>query len=387
MSIAKVRGTRDLLPVDMVAQQRVEAAAHEVFARFGYGEIRTPMFERTELFVRGIGEGTDIVSKETYTFEDRGGRSITLRPEGTAGVVRACLEQNLFKQSPVQKLYYVGPMFRYERPQAGRYREFWQAGIEAFGVSDPMIDAEVLVCAYEFVTALGIKPVEIRLNSIGNEERPAYIEKLKDYMRPHLEEMGGRDQERFEANPLRMFDSKDPRTRELLADGPKVADNLSPASVEHFEAVRRLLDKAGVPYRVDPYIVRGLDYYTRTVFELQPDVEGAQSTLCAGGRYDGPPGQAEQAREHWRSIPANTGGKGRQRRHASPQHDNGIRTIIFYGPKCRHGGVGGHGIDRVKTVSIGLQLHDFMDREAARGPVFGALGGQTFRIGRQQRNG
>jgi histidyl-tRNA synthetase len=270
----------------MVAQQRVEAAAHEVFARFGYGEIRTPMFERTELFVRGIGEGTDIVSKEMYTFEDRGGRSITLRPEGTAGVVRACLEQNLFKQSPVQKLYYIGPMFRYERPQAGRYREFWQAGIEAFGVSDPMIDAEVLVCAYEFVTALGIKPVEIRLNSIGNEERPAYIEKLKDYMRPHLEEMGGRDQERFEANPLRMFDSKDPRTRELLADGPKVADNLSPASVEHFAAVRRLLDKAGVPYRVDPYIVRGLDYYTRTVFEITSEGLGAQDAILAGGRYD-----------------------------------------------------------------------------------------------------
>ena len=166
----------------MVAQQRVEQAAHEVFARFGYGEIRTPMFERTELFVRGIGEATDIVSKEMYTFDDRGGRSVTLRPEGTAGVVRACLEQNLFKQSPVHKLYYVGPMFRYERPQAGRYREFWQAGIEAFGVSDPLIDAEVLVCAYEFVAALGIKPVEIRLNSIGNEERPAYIEKLKDYI-------------------------------------------------------------------------------------------------------------------------------------------------------------------------------------------------------------
>jgi histidyl-tRNA synthetase len=177
-------------------------------------------------------------------------------------------------------------MFRYERPQAGRYREFWQAGIEAFGVSDPIIDAEVLVCAYEFVTALGIKPVEIRLNSIGNEERPAYIEKLKAYMRPHLEEMGGRDQERFEANPLRMFDSKDPRTRELLADGPKVADNLSPASVEHFEAVRRLLDKAGVPYRVDPYIVRGLDYYTRTVFEITSEGLGAQDAILAGGRYD-----------------------------------------------------------------------------------------------------
>jgi histidyl-tRNA synthetase len=243
----------------MIAQQRVERAAHDVFARFGYGEIRTPTFERTELFVRGIGEGTDIVSKEMYTFEDRGGRSVTLRPEGTAGVVRACLEQNLFKQCPVQKLYYVGPMFRYERPQAGRYREFWQAGIEAFGVSDAIIDAETLVCAYEFVSELGIKPVEIRLNSIGNEERPAYIEKLQEYIRPHLDEMGGRDKERFEANPLRMLDSKDERMRELLADAPKIGDHLSPESVEHFEAVRRLLDKAGVPYVVDPLIVRGLD--------------------------------------------------------------------------------------------------------------------------------
>jgi histidyl-tRNA synthetase len=286
VSIAKVRGTRDLLPEDMVAQQRVEQAAHEVFARFGYGEIRTPMFERTELFVRGIGEATDIVSKEMYTFDDRGGRSVTLRPEGTAGVVRACLEQNLFKQSPVHKLYYVGPMFRYERPQAGRYREFWQAGIEAFGVSDPLIDAEVLVCAYEFVAALGIKPVEIRLNSIGNEERPAYIEKLKDYIRPRLADLGGRDQERFEANPLRMLDSKDARTREMLADAPKVADHLSSESVEHFEAVRRLLDKSGVPYEVDPYIVRGLDYYTRTVFEITTDGLGAQDAILAGGRYD-----------------------------------------------------------------------------------------------------
>jgi histidyl-tRNA synthetase len=286
VSIAKVRGTRDLLPDDMIALQRVEQAAHDVFARFGYGEIRTPMFERTELFVRGIGEGTDIVSKEMYTFEDRGGRSITLRPEGTAGVVRACLEQNLFKQCPVQKLYYVGPMFRYERPQAGRYREFWQAGIEAFGVSDAIIDAETLVCAYEFVSELGIKPVEIRLNSIGNEERPAYIEKLQEYIRPHLDEMGGRDKERFEANPLRMLDSKDERMRELLADAPKIGDHLSPESVEHFEAVRRLLDKANVPYVVDPLIVRGLDYYTRTVFEVTTVGLGAQDAILAGGRYD-----------------------------------------------------------------------------------------------------
>ncbi len=286
MSIAKVRGTRDLFPEDMIAQQRVERAAHDVFARFGYGEIRTPVFERTELFVRGIGEGTDIVSKEMYTFEDRGGRSVTLRPEGTAGVVRACLEQSVFKQSPVQKLYYVGPMYRYERPQAGRYREFWQAGIEAFGVSDAVIDAETLVCAYEFVSALGIKPVEIRLNSIGNEERPAYIEKLQEYIRPHLDEMGGRDKERFEANPLRMLDSKNERMRDLLAGAPKIGDHLSPESVEHFEAVRRLLDRSDVPYVVDPLIVRGLDYYTRTVFEVTTVGLGAQDAILAGGRYD-----------------------------------------------------------------------------------------------------
>ena len=198
MSVTAVRGTKDLLPDDLIIWRRVESVAQEIFERFGYREIRTPIFEKTELFVRGVGEGTDIVDKEMYTFEDRGGRSISLRPEGTASVVRACLEHKLLQQDAVQKFHYIGPMYRYERPQAGRYREFWQAGIEAFGIADPTIDAEVLVCAHEFLSALGLKGLVIQLNSIGDEERPAYIERLREYVQPHLEKLCGQCQTRFE---------------------------------------------------------------------------------------------------------------------------------------------------------------------------------------------
>ncbi len=286
MRLTAVRGTRDLLPDDLVAWRRVESVAREVFERFGYREIRTPLFEMTELFVRGVGETTDIVDKEMYTFQDRGGRSVALRPEGTASVVRACIEHSLIQSGAVRKLHYVGPMYRYERPQAGRYREFWQAGIEAFGVADAPIDAEVLVCAYEFLAELGLKDLVVQLNSIGDEERPAYVQQLRQYVEPRIEQFCGQCQGRLDKNPLRLLDCKVESCGELLADAPKILDSLSEESATHFDAVRRLLDRAGVPYVVNPYIVRGLDYYTRTAFEITAEGLGSQDAVLAGGRYD-----------------------------------------------------------------------------------------------------
>lgn len=286
MSIAAIRGTRDLLPEEIAAWRRVEDAARDVFRRFGYQEIRTPIFEATELFVRGVGEGTDIVDKEMYTFEDKGGRSLTLRPEGTAGVVRACIEHNLLATSPIRKFYYTGPMYRYERPQAGRYREFWQTGIEAFGVAGPLMDAEVLVCAYEFLSALDINGLIVQLNSIGDSERPDYIRVLKAYVQPELERYCPKCQHRYETNPLRLLDCKVPSCRELVQGAPKTVEHLTSESMEHLVRVRRLLDRAKVPYILNPFIVRGLDYYTHTVFEVTAEGLGSQDAILAGGRYD-----------------------------------------------------------------------------------------------------
>jgi len=286
VSITAIRGTRDLLPDELVWWRHVETAAREVFARFGYEEIRTPLFEATELFVRGVGEGTDIVEKEMYTFEDKGKRSLTLRPEGTAGVVRACIEHKLLEQAPVRKLYYIGPMYRYERPQAGRYREFWQAGIEAFGVAEPVMDAEVILCGYEFIAAVGLPNVVVQLNSIGHHERGEYLARLLDYVRPRREAFCPQCQHRIERNPLRLFDCKVPTCRALLADAPKTLDHLADESRKHLDAVRRLLDRAEVPYTLNPYIVRGLDYYTHTVFEVTAEGLGSQDAVLAGGRYD-----------------------------------------------------------------------------------------------------
>jgi histidyl-tRNA synthetase len=276
-----------LLPDELRWWRRVEAAARDVFARFGYDEIRTPLFEATELFVRGVGEGTDIVDKEMYTFEDKGNRSITLRPEGTAGVVRACIEHGLLDQIPVRKFCYIGRMYRYERPQAGRYREFWQAGIEVFGVADPIADAEVIVCGYEFIAALDLPGIVVQLNSIGHGERRDYVARLLDYARPLSERFCGKCQHRMERNPLRLFDCKVPTCRELLADAPKTLEHLADESRERLDTVRRLLDRAKVPYEMNPYIVRGLDYYTHTVFEVTAEGLGSQDAVLAGGRYDG----------------------------------------------------------------------------------------------------
>jgi histidyl-tRNA synthetase len=291
VTIAAVRGTRDLLPDDMAWYRVVEDTARDVFERFGYRPIRTPIFEATELFVRGVGEGTDIVEKEMYTFEDRGGRSVTLRPEGTAAVARACIEHGLVDRAGAQKLHYIGPMYRYERPQAGRYREFWQAGIEAFGVAAPAMDAEVLTCAHVLLAELGIKAFPLQLNSIGGEERPMYVQRLRDFVRPNVSALCGKCQQRFERNPLRLFDCKTPACRDVLAAAPKILDHLSGESQAHLAEVRRLLDRVGVPYELNPYIVRGLDYYTRTAFEVTAEGLGSQDAILAGGRYDGLIGQ------------------------------------------------------------------------------------------------
>jgi histidyl-tRNA synthetase len=285
--ITAPRGTQDILPPDSADWFALESRIHALAARFGYGEIRTPMFESTELFVRGVGETTDIVEKEMYTFLDKGERSMTLRPEWTAPVMRAALEHNLFAQGP-QRLYYIGPIFRYERPQKGRYRQAHQFGIECTGYAGPEADFEVISLAWELVRGYGITDAELHLNTIGDEVcRPRYREALLAHFRPHVEELSADSQRRLERNPLRVLDSKDERDRALVASAPTFESVLCDACRAHFDALRAYLDAADIPYVVDPQIVRGLDYYTRTVFEITSRALGAQSTVCGGGRYDG----------------------------------------------------------------------------------------------------
>jgi histidyl-tRNA synthetase len=284
--LAAPRGTADLYPPDSARWHAFEANIHRIARRFGYGEIRTPTFESTDLFVRGVGETTDIVEKEMYTFEDKGGRSLTLRPEWTAPVVRAVLEHNLLALGP-QRLYYIGPMYRYERPQAGRYREAHQFGIECFGFAGPEADVETISLADEVLRAHGLA-VAATINSIGDDVcRPRYREALFAHFGPHRATLSPDSQRRLERNPLRILDSKAPEDRELVESAPTMLDVLCDPCAEHFARVRSLLDACGVAYRVDPRIVRGLDYYTRTVFEFISEDLGAQSTVCAGGRYDG----------------------------------------------------------------------------------------------------
>ncbi|HEY5349028.1 MAG TPA: histidine--tRNA ligase [Candidatus Lustribacter sp.] len=280
------RGTQDVLPPESASWFALEARIHALAARFGYGEIRTPMFESTELFVRGVGETTDIVEKEMYTFVDKGERSMTLRPEWTAPVMRAALEHNLFAQGP-QRLYYIGPIFRYERPQKGRYRQAHQFGIECTGYRGPEADFEVISLAWELVLGYALSDAILHLNTIGDEVcRPRYREALLAHFRPHLTELSADSQRRLERNPLRVLDSKDERDRALVASAPTFESVLCDACREHFGALRAYLDAASIPYVVDPQIVRGLDYYTRTVFEISSSALGAQSTVCGGGRYD-----------------------------------------------------------------------------------------------------
>lgn len=284
--LAAPRGTQDLIPPQSGRWQELEARIHSLARRYGYGEIRTPIFESTDLFVRGVGETSDIVEKEMYTFLDKAGRSITLRPEWTAPVVRAAVQHGLFAQG-AQRLYYLGPIFRYERPQAGRYRQSHQFGIECAGFSEPEADAEVISLAWDLFQEYALRGVVLRVNSIGDATcRPQYRDALRAHFLPHRDELSEDSQRRLDRNPLRILDSKAPQDQTLIASAPRFADVLCAACREHFEGTLRALKAIGVEYTVDPKIVRGLDYYTRTVFEFVSDALGAQNTICAGGRYD-----------------------------------------------------------------------------------------------------
>lgn len=281
------RGTYDILPAQSVRWQALEAIVDASCARFGYGEIRTPIFESTDVFVRTIGEGTDIVDKEMYTFDDRAGRSLTLRPELTAPVVRAVLEHNLLQSLPL-KLYYRGPFFRYERPQKGRYRQAHQFGVECFGVAAPQVDAEVIALALEVLSRAGIRELTTELNSLGCPEcRPAYRAAMIEHFKNHAAELSETSRARLQTNPLRILDSKDEADRALIEAAPNVVDFLCAHCVAHFDGTQSSLRAMGIKFVLNPRIVRGLDYYTRTVFEITSTSLGAQSAVCGGGRYDG----------------------------------------------------------------------------------------------------
>ncbi len=279
-----------MLPEVARAWEYLTRTAQELFARYGYEPIYTPLFEHTEVFTRGIGEATDIVSKEMYTFTDRSDRSLTLRPEGTASVVRSALEHSLVPQGSYVKLYYAGPMFRYERPQKGRMRQFWQIGIECLGAAEPSVDAEVIAVLIRFFEAVGIPLENMRLliNSMGDETcRPAYRETVATFIRDHGEALCEECNRRAETNPLRAFDCKNPGCVEVMAEAPLFRDELCDECADHYEAVKEYLDGLGITYEEDPKLVRGLDYYTRTVFEVQVDAGlGSQNAIGGGGRYD-----------------------------------------------------------------------------------------------------
>jgi len=281
------RGTFDVLPEQARARARIESAAAVIFARAGYEPIATPAFEDTELFERGVGRSTDIVRKEMFTFEDKGGRSITLRPEGTAPICRAYLEHGMHKLAQPVKLSYHGPFFRHERPQAGRYRQFHQLGVEAIGTASPLADAEAIMLLSDLLAELGVPGVQLRLGSLGSlESRRAYLEELKEHLRAHEDELSEDVRERIDVNPLRAFDSEDEGTRAAMASAPTIVAGLKGEDAEHFAEVLALLDAAGIAYEVDPSLVRGLDYYTRTIFSFVCAGLGAQSEIGGGGRYD-----------------------------------------------------------------------------------------------------
>ena len=283
----RVKGTRDLLPPETAVWAAVEETARRVFGLYGYAEVRTPLLEHTELFVRSVGESTDIVGKEMYTFPDRKGRSLTLRPESTASVARAFVENGLHAGPLPARLYYVGPQFRYERPQKGRYRQFHQIGAELIGDPSPWADAELLLMLDRFLRALGFADLEVLVNTVGDApSRAAYRDALLAFLAPHREGLSEDSRRRLELNPLRILDSKDPGDRELLAGAPALADFLGAEAREHFATVRAVLDRFGVRYRVSDRLVRGLDYYTHTVFEIVSRGLGAQDALVGGGRYD-----------------------------------------------------------------------------------------------------
>ncbi len=281
------RGTRDLLPGEVEKWQWVEEAARRLCRLYGYREIRTPIFEHTELFLRGVGESTDIVQKEMYTFTDKGGRSITLRPEGTAPVARAYLEHNLHALPQPVKLYYLGPMFRYDRPQAGRLRQFHQFGVECFGAADPGVDAEVVTLTWEFLSGLGLQDLRLELNSVGCPGcRPGYARALEEFFAPQEKHLCSFCRQRLKRNPLRLLDCKEEGCRAAAAAAPQVTSYLCSECEAHFLKVQEYLEALGVPFTVNPRLVRGLDYYTRTTFEVVSQKLGAQNSLAGGGRYD-----------------------------------------------------------------------------------------------------
>jgi histidyl-tRNA synthetase len=278
------RGTNDILPGDVEKWQWIEKTAREVCRRFNVAEIRTPIFEHTELFQRGVGETTDIVEKEMYSFEDRGERSLTLRPEGTASAVRAFVEHKLYAQPQPTKLFYIGPMFRYERPQAGRYRQFHQFGVEVIGVNEPSVDAELIALAMTFYAELGLKGLSLEINSVGSpESRTQYRDVLRDFLAPVKDQLCQDCQSRYDRNPMRILDCKVDNAKGLTDGAPHMLDHLVEADAEHFKAVCEHLDAFGIEYNVNPRMVRGLDYYTQTAFEI---IESG-STICGGGRYNG----------------------------------------------------------------------------------------------------
>lgn len=282
------RGTFDVLPDAARIRARIEGTAAAILARAGYEPIATPAFEDTELFERGVGHSTDIVRKEMFTFEDKGGRSLTLRPEGTAPICRAYVEHGMHALAQPVKLSYAGSFFRHERPQAGRYRQFHQLGAEAIGTDSPLADAELIGLLAELLAELGVPGVELRLGSLGSlDTRQAYLEELKAHLRDHEEDLAKEVRERIDANPLRAFDSDDEGTRAVMAAAPKLVERLEGEDAAHFEEVRALLDAAAIGYSIDPTLVRGLDYYTRTIFSFACDRLGAQSEIGGGGRYDG----------------------------------------------------------------------------------------------------
>jgi histidyl-tRNA synthetase len=282
------RGTYDVLSEQASQRAALEARARAILEGAGYERIETPAFEATDVFSRGVGESTDIVRKEMFTFEDAGGRSLTLRPEGTAPVCRAYVEHGMHKRRLPVKLWYLSSFFRHERAQAGRYREFWQVGAEALGSEDPAVDAESIVLLAALLADLGVKDVRLRLSSLGSaHSRASYRERLQEHLRANRERLSEDVRARIDANPLRAFDSDHPGTREVMRSAPRLLDELDREDVEHFAEVRALLDVASVPYEIDATLVRGLDYYTRTVFEFTSDALGAQSGVGGGGRYDG----------------------------------------------------------------------------------------------------
>jgi histidyl-tRNA synthetase len=282
------RGTLDVLPQDARRRLEVIATADEVLSRAGYEPMETPVFEDTEVFARGVGESTDIVQKEMFTFEDKAGRSLTLRPEATAGICRAYIEHGMHKLPQPVKVWYTGPFFRHEAPQAGRFRQFTQVDAEAIGSDDPSLDAELILLLDEILELAGTGPRRLRLSSLGSRDtRAEYLEELKRFLRAREDELSEEVRARIDQNPLRAFDADHPGTQAVMKDAPLLLDRLAPDDAEHFAAVRALLDAAELDYEIDPTLVRGLDYYTRTVFEFESERLGAQAALGGGGRYDG----------------------------------------------------------------------------------------------------